>query len=114
MAHGSWFTANFPLKKVPSGTTVHRQVWRAKLGMPAIMTGLISKCCRHDREVDSFLFFSAKLEVLSNLNLVLRRNCGAILHILYSWALRKILHPRIVGYAVDISSVSVRVQSNSL
>ena len=49
---------NFQLKKVPLGTTEYRQVWRAKLGMPANMTGLISKCCRHDREVVSFLFFA--------------------------------------------------------
>ena len=103
MARGS--QQIFNSKKVPLGTTEYRQVWRAELGMPANMTGLISKCCRHDREVDSFLFFTAKLEVLSNLNLVLRRNYGAILHILYSWALRKILHPRIDGCAVDISSV---------
>ena len=35
---------------VPSGTEVPRQVWRAKLGMPAIETGYQSECRRHDRK----------------------------------------------------------------
>ena len=60
MARGSWLTANFQLKKVPLGTTDYRQVWRAELGMPATHARRISKCYRHDREVDSFLFFTAK------------------------------------------------------
>ena len=37
MAHCSWLVAHskFSTQKVPLGTTVYRQVWRAELGMPA-------------------------------------------------------------------------------
>ena len=58
MARGSQLIFNS--KKVPLGTTEYRQVWRAELGMPANMTGLISKCCRHDRGFLSL--FSRKKE----------------------------------------------------
>ena len=62
MAHCSQLVAHskFSTQKVPLGTSVHRQVWRAKLGMPANTTGLISKCCRHDRGFLSL--FSRKKE----------------------------------------------------
>ena len=61
MAHCSWLVAHskFSTQKVPLGTTEYRQVWRAELGMPANMTGLISKCCRHDRGFLS-LFYRKK------------------------------------------------------
>ena len=57
MARGS--QQIFNSKKVPLGTTDYRQVWRAELGMPANTTGLISKCCRHDRGFLS-LFYRKK------------------------------------------------------